>query len=840
MLRLAFATLRGRMSSLAGSFLALLFATAVITSCGLLMETGLRANTPPERYAAAPVVVAGDQWVSVGIKAGGDTSAEMSEPLPEPVAVPAALAGKIRKVEGVTRVVPELTFPVGLVGRDGRLVGGAGGRTLGHAWESAVLAPYTLRAGRAPAAPGEIVLDAALAGRARLEVGGTARVLGRDGVREYTVAGIAGPGLARQSSVFFTAERAAELFGRPGRVSAFGVTGQGDPEQLKERIDAALGGAGVVAHAGAERGLADDIRALTGREMLVGLSGSLAGIAVMVAVFVVSGTFALTVRQRQREIALLRAIGATPRQVRMMLGREALLVGTVAAALGLPLGVAVGDWMFGRFVSVGLLPDTFTLAVGPLPMLAAVVAGLATAWLAARAAVRRATRIRPTEALGEAAVEHRALGRGRMISGLAFLALGSGVTGLAMSMTGETAAASAGGIVLFLVTAAALLGPWLVRLAAGLVGGALGRASRVGGYLAVANTRVGAKRLASVVSPLILLMAFAATILFTQSTLGHAATRQAAEGNRADYVLESAGPGLPAQAARAARALPGVKGVTEVIETQVIAHHEQLGDPMLTSYGAIGLTVPAHGIDLGVRAGSLDRLDDGGVALSTLSAGTLGASVGEKVRLRLGDGTPVTRTVVAVYERGLGFGDVALPYSVVRDHSASGMTGRLYVVGGEKDRLTGLAPGLTVLDRAEVATARDAAQELSDMANLLVLGMIIVFIAISVVNTLVMATGSRVREFALLRLVGGTRRQVLSMVRWEALLVGGIAVTVGTAVAAPTLMALSYGVTGSPWPYVPPLAYAAMAAATLGLAFAASLVPARTVLLGRPAEQIRG
>ncbi|WP_433356189.1 FtsX-like permease family protein [Microtetraspora malaysiensis] len=867
MLGLAFATMRGRLPSLVGSVLALLFAAVLVTACGVLMETGLRAQIRPERYGAAPVVVAGPQSTSIPKKEDGPLEVTESMPLEEPTTIPASLAGDLAKVPGVRDVVPELTFPVGLLDANGRAVHG---RAYGHAWESARLTPYTLRAGRAPASPGEIVLDAALADAARLKVGATARVLGRDGLRAYTVAGIAGPGGSRQPAVFFSAPRAAELFGHPDRVSAFGVFGSGDPERLKDRIDAALptskkapgrvsidlkgglkgGGdapaaAGAVTYVGDERGFAEEPRASAARETLVLLSGSLGGIAIMVAAFVVAGTFGLALRQRGREIALLRAIGATPAQVRSMIGKEALLIGAVASTAGVPLGVAAGRWMFGELVSNGMIPDVFPLTLGPAPMLIAVALGTATAWLSARGAVRRATRIRPTEALGEAAAEPHALGRARTVTGLVFLALGSALCVVSMSVAGETAAMSAGGIVILLTVAAALLGPWLVRIAVALVGGALGRASRVGGYLAVANTRTGARRLAAVVSPLTLMLAFAGTTVFTQSTIGHATLRQAAEGMRADYVVGSAGPGVPADIARAARALPGVAGVTEVIDTRVIGDFHELGERTLRPYRALGLTVPAHGLDLDVRAGSLDRLrGDAGntVALSTLTAGSFGASVGDKVRLRLGDGTPITPTVVAVYDRGLGFGDVALPYDLMRAHTASGMADRLLVVGdgSTRDRLAAMSPALTVTDRAGAQADRDAAAELNEWVNLLALGLIIVFIAISVVNTLVMATAGRAREFALLRLVGGTRRQVLGVIRWEALLVGGVALVAGMAIAVPTLAAVSYGVTGSAVPHVPPVVLAAMVAATLGLAFAATLLPARAALAGRPAERIHG
>ncbi|MBB4920421.1 ABC transporter permease [Streptosporangium saharense] len=852
MLRLAFATSRGRMVSLVGSFLALMFAVALVASCGLLLESGIRARIPAERYGAAPVVVAGQQRVTL---VGDDTDPGQS--LPEPVAIPATLAEKITRVPGVTKVVPETAFPIGLTGSG---LTGSGGRVVGRSWESAGLTPYRLVKGRAPAAAGEVVTDATLGGK----VGEKIRVTGRDGLREYVVTGVAGPGLARQPSVFFTAERAGELFARPGKVSAFGVFGDGDG--LAERVEKALGDS-VTVYSGDQRGLAESPSAHEGREALIAIGASLISIVVMIAVLVVSGAFGLAVRQRDREIALLRAVGATPGQVRAMIGRQALVVAALAVVPALPLGAVLGTWMFGQFRARGMVPEGFAPVIGPFPLLGAAAVGLLTAWLAARTAVRRAARIKPTEALGEAMVEREGLGRGRMITGLVFLALGVATSGLSMVVAGETAAMSASAIVLLLVTAAALLGPWLVRLAAGLAGGLVGRTSPVGGYLAVANTRTAAKRLASVATPLILMFAFTSTTLFAQSTLGHATTTQTLEGNRADYVLE-ASPGLPPEVAGAARDLPGVTGVTETIRSKVLGDTVELGDPILMPMEAIGLTVPAHGIDLGVTSGSLDRLRDDGVALSRLAAGSFGATVGQKIRLRLGDGTRVTRTVVAVYERGLGYGDVALPYSVVRDHSATGLAERLYVTVGAgsgglatgasgvgssatggsgsggtgldlKERLAALAPGLTVLDRDDVGVAANTAQEFSDWANLLLVGLIIVFIAISVVNTLVTATGARVREFALLRLVGGTRRQVRGMVRWEALLVGGLAIVTGTLITAPTLMALSYGVTGSPLPHVPYLTYAAIATITLTLAYAATLTPTRTALQGHPATQIR-
>jgi putative ABC transport system permease protein len=116
--------------------------------------------------------------------------------------------------------------------------------------------------------------------------------------------------------------------------------------------------------------------------------------------------------------------------------------------------------------------------------------------------------------------------------------------------------------------------------------------------------------------------------------------------------------------------------------------------------------------------------------------------------------------------------------------------------------------------------------------------MLIVFTAIAVANTLVMSTAERVREFALLRLSGATPRQVLRMVRFEALLVAAVAAVLGSAIAAVTLAAFSAAITDSAMPYVPPLWYGAVLAAAAALALGASLVPARLALRTRPVEGI--
>jgi putative ABC transport system permease protein len=857
MLSLALSTVRARKGGFAGAFIALLLATTLVGACGILLETGLRADIPTQRYAAAPLVVAGAPEVWIPDPAGGDAE---REPLPERPRLDAALAQQIRGVDGVGAAVPEVSFPAHVVTPAGAVLPGPPGRdslrnSWGHAWDSAVLTPFTLTAGRGPTGPGEVVMDAELARRAGVRTGDRVTVQATSAARAYRVSGIAtapgAGGLSRQSTLFFATAEAQRLAAHPGRVDAIGVLAAPGvaTATLRTRVAAALDETGARVYAGGDRGAVEFRDAADAKALLLELAEPFGGIALMVALFVVAGTFAFSVQQRAREIALLRAVAATPRQVRRMICREAQIVAVAAGIAGVIPAVALAGWLRAQLVERGLVPATFALQLSPLSVLVAILAGLATAWLAAWLAARRVSRIRPTQALGESAVEPRRMSVVRLLLGLVFVVVGVGVLALSANAQGEAAAASAGGIAMALIIAAALLSPVLARVAAGVLGGPLRLVSQTTGYLAVANARANSRRLGSVITPLILAIGFIGTVVFAQTTIGHAAQRQARAGMLADRVLV-AGTGVPREVAETVQDLPGVAAATAVVQTSSIAAYKELGDSIVQAYGAQGVTPDglAQTMDLGVRVGSMDQLRTGTVAVSELAAGTIGANVGERIRLRLGDGTPVTPQVVAIYERGLGFGDFTFPYDTVQGHVTDTLTHAVLVRladradPGEVDAaLAGLTrryPGLAVLDRAGFQAAQTKEQALNTWVNLLMAGVLLGYIAVSAANTLVMGTSERARELALLRLVGTTRRQVLRMMRWEGVIVVAAATVIGVVIAGLTLAALSFGLTGTPVPYVPPLAGAALLAGVAALGMTAILVPTRLALRTNPAEAI--
>ncbi|MFD9439809.1 FtsX-like permease family protein [Streptomyces sp. NPDC060006] len=834
MLRYALQTVRHRKGGFIGAFLALMCAAALITACGTLLETGLHGTIRTERYAATPVLVSADQNVhqtTVKHKKGKTKTKHKAKPIAERAWLPESLTARLAAVPGVQRVIPEMTFLA-----EPLTPAGTGGRTAyGHAWDSAPLTPYTLATGVPPRAPGDLVIDRHLADRARLEPGDRLTVQSTRSPRTYRVTGIAVPAedaIRHQTSLFFSAAEARRLAAHPGKVTAFGVIpAKGtDTATLETAVTKALHGTTAQVAAGEARGPVEFLDAAAARTKLVSMGGAMGGTSLLVAVLVVVGTFVLSVQQRHRELALLRAIAATPRQIRKLLGREALLVGAAAGVTGALAGLPLGGWLHGRFVALGAVPATLQHTVSVFPLFAAISATLIGAWAAARVSSRRIARIRPAEALAEARTERDRPAWGRILAGLALLAAGAVLVGVLSVLRTEPASTPVTFLaVVVLASAVALLGPLLVRAAVAILGTPL-RLTGPGSRLATANLRGNAARMASVVTPLTLLIGMTCTVLFVQPTLGHAARTQAREGVRADWVLAAEGPGIPAQAARQLRTNRDV--ATEIVRTTVRVGLDKYAAQGITPTGLTRTWAPD------VTAGSLTELTNDTVAVSELAADQLGLKPGSTLRLTLGDGTPATLTVAAVYAKGLGFGDLTMARDLVIRHVDNPLATTVLVSTSRPQKELAAAvrkfPGVRVLSPATADSLQAQRQQANAEVNLFAMGLVLAFTAIAVVNTLAMTVAERVREFALLRLAGATRRQVLRMLRTEALSVLFLATALGSGIALAVLTAFSIGMTGSAAPAATPLVYATVVASAGVLALVATALPGRVALRVRP------
>uniref|UniRef100_UPI000A57EB79 ABC transporter permease n=1 Tax=Streptomyces acidiscabies TaxID=42234 RepID=UPI000A57EB79 len=283
---------------------------------------------------------------------------------------------------------------------------------------------------------------------------------------------------------------------------------------------------------------------------------------------------------------------------------------------------------------------------------------------------------------------------------------------------------------------------------------------------------------------------------------------------------------VPAPVAQRLRA-PG-DAVTEIVRTTV-----RVG---LDKYPAQGVTPAglARTWDPDVTAGSLDRLTGNTVAVSELAADQLGLAPGSPLKLTLGDGTPATLTVAAVYSRGLGFGDLTLAHDLVARHVDNPLSASLLVSTSRTHRELATTlrefPDLRILSPDAADSVRAARQQENAEVNLFAMGLVLAFTAIAVVNTLGMSVSERVREFALLRLAGAMRRQVLRMLRTEALSTLLLATALGSGIALAVLTAFSIGMTGRAAPAVAPLVYVTVVAVAGLLALVATAVPGRVAL----------
>ncbi|MFJ6137254.1 ABC transporter permease [Kitasatospora sp. NPDC092286] len=851
MFRLVVQTVKERRAGFVGAFVALFGASVLITAFGVILQSGIGSGVPVQRYAGAPVVVGGERSFTVHEGKKSKTKA-----LTDAVGVPADLVGTVARTEGVGRAVGVLDFPAQLVDGKGELVRGAGDRrSIGTNWGGVGLGPFE-RSGQEPRRAGEVVLEKSVADRAGVKAGDSVRIASTRAASPYKVVGIVtytgGGGALRIPPVFFTDDEARLLFGRTDQVSAIGVlAAKGtDTGRLADRVGAALKGTRTDVRTGDGRSSVENPDVATARGSLRELAGALGGIVILITMVVVGSTLALGVHQRRRELALLRVVGATPKQIHKMISGETLVVSLVASVLGCIPGAAAAEVLRGALSVIGVVPEDFEFSYGPLPMVAAVVIGVIAAQVAAFAVARRVVSVRPVEALSAARTEQPGLGRARVLFGVLLFVLGLGAALLPLFFGSVFAAAGAASGGLVMVIAILMLAPPVVARATRLLAapfqwwfGRLGR-------LAVANTRANARRLAAGIGPLILAIGFASVQLFIPTTTAGAAEEQARAGVVADYTVTSEADGLPVDAPRFIEGLDGVESAAGTVRIDLFASIRMLDSPEIFKYQAQGLSPGRLDrlVDLDVTEGGLDGLSADTVALSSAAAGTLGAGVGDTVRLHLPDGQTMEPRVVAVYRRGLGFGDVTLSYQTVLQHSSRRMYDSVLVraeAGADRqrviDELTGLNdryPGVLVRGKGGLSAAQQRTATVGLVGNALPLVLVFGYIAVAVANTLVMTTLSRTREFALLRLVGATPDQVMRMMRTETLMVILIAVVVGSAVPVLPLMTVSLGLTGSLVPHIPPLLYLAIVAATAALAAAAVLVPTGLALRARPVEAI--
>jgi len=834
--RLATAGVRHRRGTFVGTFLTAFLAVALLAAGGLLLWSVLTAGPGADRFARADATVAGARSVEVTttVDKGDKTKVKTkTERLTGAEPLPAGLRATLAGLPGVDDVVADHAFAVS-VDADGAPVVAPDAVSVAHGWSSAALTPYPLLTGAAPR-PGEVVLQEDLA----VPPGTVVRLTSRTGTHELRVSGTVGGDVPGQAAVFVADSQVAALSGLPGP-TALAVRATPDGVRaVRDSVGAALGDTASV-HTGDDKVAADLPGAVPDYVAAVSIFGFTLGITGFAAVFVLTGTISLAVSQRLRELALLRTVGATPRQLHRLLRTEAVLVSLVASVPAAPAGVAIAEVLAARFRSLGAVPPQFTVSVNVPVLVAAAGVGLAATVVATWFSARRAVRIAPTQALQETAVAG-AVGRLPRLLAAAVLTAGAVAVLTLVPLGGPLGMGMAFVSSSLLLCATAAAGPLLVRpLLAGLsrLSALTGPLGRTAGAVARAETR----RVVGVVVPMALMLAMNATMLLS-SDLQAAATadQQAARTAPADVrVAPAHGPGMPLGTARQVAGLREVTGAAATVGTRVVVVDDG-GKP--EDYAAQGLWSSGEpSLDLGMVSGGLDGLPDDGVAVSETLARAQGWSVGDRPTFWLADGTEAELTVVGTYARWRGFGDVVLPAELAAAHDPVGLVGALYLRGGGEGTAAAVADRWPTLAATDAASPGAGAADLQDQQAAWEILVVISlgFTAIAVVNTFAVATSARRHELADLRLAGATGRQVHRLLDREALLAVVVAAVLGTVVSGAVVGAFAVAQDGHWRLFADPARFLTLLAGVGALGVVAGAVPARLVVRRRSLPVVSG
>ena len=717
--------------------------------------------------------------------------------------MPMSLLDEVRRVDGVAVAEGRVEGYALLTDSDGKPMQPSGAPAVGtNLAESTQLRGVSeLRSGRAPRRADEVAIDAASAAEGNLDVGSQVRILFQGPAETFTVVGIVGYGdaddLGGATMAYFELRTAQRLMDREGSfdtivaAAADGVSDEELADQvgavLPEELEAVTGEAIAEERAeAAKAGLGFFTYALM----------AFAGIALFVGSFIIWNTFSMQVAQRTRELALLRAIGATRRQVMRTILAEAVLLGLAASALGIALGVGMARALTALMEGLGFSLPAAPLEIRPTTIIAGLVVGTVITVVAALAPARRATTVLPVEALRDAAPSApRFSGLRLAIGGVLTLA---GVAGLLLALFGPAHPAFIGIGVLGAVLGITTLAPLFMRPLAGAVGWPI-RARGVSGDLARQNAMRNPKRTASTAMALVIGLTMVATVSVFAASLQASFTDVLANSTKADlYVLtpNSDAKGYSPEVVDIVRAVEGV----DVISPTSFGKGRFDGKDV--DFTAIDPGTVEQTLELGMVEGEASALTDTGVLVKDDLAEEQGWELGDTIPGAFPGDRTATLEVEGIYD-GEGF--------VNTDYVISGAAHTAYV----PDRLEGTAmvlvepgetvsavedriadaladqPDATVMDQEEFQGAMGALidQLVTFVTALLLLAVVIALLGI--VNTLALSVFERTRELGLLRAVGMSRGQVRAMVRWESVIISVIGALVGAVLGIGLGVALS-------------------------------------------------
>jgi putative ABC transport system permease protein len=703
--------------------------------------------------------------------------------------VNASLVGTLSRVPGVAAAEGSVFGYTRLIGKNGKALGNPanGAPTLGGNWNQvAVLNPWHLLAGHAPQSAGQVVIDAKSARDGHLRIGEVTTVLVKGPPQHVKIVGIIGFGTADSpggaSTVLFTTPAAQQLVAAPGKFTSILFVAK--PGVSQQQLVSNL-----------RQALPHGLEALTGAALIKEMQDQFARIlsffdtfllifavvALLVGAFMIFNTFAITVAQKTRENGLMRALGASKRQVLGSVLLEAVVVGIIASLIGLAAGVAVAMGLKAMLSGLGFALPASGVVLTARTALVAGLAGLAVTIVAAVSPARKAAKVPPVAAMHEVTAGSTGYGsKQRVMVGTAILTMGVAAlfTGLFTSVANRVLVVGAGALLVFF--GVSVLGRTISLPLSRAVGAPLPRLRGVTGKLARLNAMRNPKRTAASASALMIgvgLVGFFTILASSTTTSVNSAIDRSFAG---DIVIDSGGglmggvdPGLARQLSK----LPQVSTATgEAIgSAEINGRVEQVS--------AVDPVAASKIFDVSPVQGSMAGLGRTGIAVYKDVATADHLKLGSTVSVLFKDTGQQKLTVALIYGEATGapapryfMGNQAFDanFAVRYDtrvfvKKAPGVTtaAALAAVRAVATRYS----GTTVMDQAayKADQAKPIQQELTLVYALLALAILIALLGIG--NTLALSIVERTRELGVMRAVGMTRHQLRAMIRWESVII---------------------------------------------------------------------
>lgn len=698
---------------------------------------------------------------------------------------PESLVTTIRGTTGVAAADGTVGGQVVVLNKQGKVFN-THAPTLAFSWiPDRKLSVISLRSGRAPNAGGEVTLDGGTAKKQHFSVGDHITIIGNTGPAAYTIVGITRFGstdnLAGATLVSFDLPTAQKVAGKPGYVSEIDVSAA--PGTSGEHLVAAIGAQlpkGFEVVTGAQAAAQQASAVSSGLSQFNTVLLVFAGVALFVGAFLIFNTFSILVGQRTRELALLRAVGASRRQVNISVLGEALITGLVGALIGLGLGVLLAAGLYGLLSALGVSLPRSSLQFETRTAVVGLLVGTGVTLVSAILPALRAGRIPPAAGMQEGSVDQDTSLQRRAIAGASVTAVGVTVLAVGLFASAGILAVGLGAALAFV--GVAMLAPFAVGPMVAVIGRPLPSIAGVTGQLGKENAARNPRRTAATASALMVGIALVAAI----ATLGQSAqvsfNSQFDSTVKADYVLTAKGFGTITPAAEPV--VTAVPGVTAVSAIRTVNWH--LGNVAKQATGVDPVGGPKV-LNFTMVHGSVAALSRNELLVDDTVAKNDHYHLGDT--LRMGFTATGVRPVVigGFYKTNQLLGSYVISNQLLAANVVQVADVGIALRTADQSPATksALQSAMRSYPNVRVQTASEFKNTQKQQINT-VLGIVYALLALSilialigVVNTLALSVMERTREIGLLRAVGTQRRQLKRMIRWESVIVSVIGAVLG-------------------------------------------------------------